>query len=340
MPIAVNCSQCGRSYQLRDELAGKKAKCKCGGTILIPAAPAAPLAPMADPDPLSSLLDESLPPLDAAAPLPSVAASYQAASPAPAPLRSRRSRMNPLLLGGLIGGGAAVVLIVGLVIALSGGGEEPQPAVSAPTEVPPATPSGYATPEEVFAAYQKATAAKDWAGQLRVLTAESQEMTVGAMALAAAMLSAMRPELAEVLKKQGLDAAQIQSASEDITPSNISQVAGKMGQRMRELGAGIKDKAGFYSAIMPAIEKAGKEMTAQLPGNLSQMQADAERALAEAKLVDLQITGDTARGAMAIEFMGRETKSPLEFRRIDGGWLIHQSGQIAGNPLLPQGMGS
>ncbi len=45
MPIAVNCSQCGRSYQLRDELAGKKAKCKCGGTILIPAAPAAPLAP-------------------------------------------------------------------------------------------------------------------------------------------------------------------------------------------------------------------------------------------------------------------------------------------------------
>ncbi len=55
--------------------------------------------------------------------------------------------------------------------------------------------------------------------------------------------------------------------------------------------------------------------------------------------MDLQITGDTARGAMAIEFMGRETKSPLEFRRIDGGWLIHQSGQIAGNPLLPQGWG-
>lgn len=73
---------------------------------------------------------------------------------------------------------------------------------------------------------------------------------------------------------------------------------------------------------------------------LAPIRIDAERALAEAKLVDLQVTGDTARGAMALEFMGRETKRPLEFRRIDGGWLMHLSGQIAGNPLLPQGLGS
>jgi hypothetical protein len=340
MPITVHCSQCGRSYQLRDELAGKKAKCKCGGVISIPEAPAAPLAPLVDPDPLSALLDESLPPMGEAAPLPAVAANYQPASPAPAPVRRRRSEMNPLALGALIGGGAAIVLIVGLVITLSGGSEEPEPAaapaVLAASDKPP---SGYATPEEAFAAYQKATAAKDWAGQLKVLTPESEEMTVGAVALAAAMLSAMKPELADVLKKQGVDATQLQSVSADINPANASKAASQINQRMRELGAGVKDKVGFYSAVMPAVEKAGKEMAAQLPGNLAQMQADAEQALAKAKLVDLQISGDSARGAISLHFMGRETKSPLEFRRINGGWLMHQSGQVGGNPMLPQGMG-
>lgn len=42
---------------------------------------------------------------------------------------------------------------------------------------------------------------------------------------------------------------------------------------------------------------------------------------------------------MTLEFMGRETKRPLELRRIDSGWLMDQSGQVAGNPLLPQGAG-
>lgn len=41
MPISISCPQCHRKYQVRDELAGKVAKCPCGQTIPIPT-PAAP----------------------------------------------------------------------------------------------------------------------------------------------------------------------------------------------------------------------------------------------------------------------------------------------------------
>ncbi len=38
MPIAISCKDCGRDYRLKDELAGKKIKCKdCGATVAVPA---------------------------------------------------------------------------------------------------------------------------------------------------------------------------------------------------------------------------------------------------------------------------------------------------------------
>jgi len=37
--ISVACSQCGKVHNVRDELAGKKGRCRCGATIVIPAAP-------------------------------------------------------------------------------------------------------------------------------------------------------------------------------------------------------------------------------------------------------------------------------------------------------------
>ncbi|MFM9965720.1 MAG: hypothetical protein ACKV2Q_31435 [Planctomycetaceae bacterium] len=39
MAIATSCGECGRDYSLKDELAGKKFKCKeCGATVVVPAA--------------------------------------------------------------------------------------------------------------------------------------------------------------------------------------------------------------------------------------------------------------------------------------------------------------
>jgi len=45
MAINVQCSECGKAYALRDEMAGKKAKCKeCGAVIDIPLLEEAPQA--------------------------------------------------------------------------------------------------------------------------------------------------------------------------------------------------------------------------------------------------------------------------------------------------------
>ena len=55
MPVTTtepkfNCGACGKEYRWKPELAGKKAKCKCGGVIAVPAAaPAQPAAASAKP---------------------------------------------------------------------------------------------------------------------------------------------------------------------------------------------------------------------------------------------------------------------------------------------------
>lgn len=53
------CSSCGKDYRWKPELAGKKAKCKCGNVITVPAKPPAPAAarPLAEPKEQDADLD-------------------------------------------------------------------------------------------------------------------------------------------------------------------------------------------------------------------------------------------------------------------------------------------
>ena len=53
--ISVTCPKCGSQYKLRDEYAGKQAKCKCGEVLLVPEA-----------GPMDSLLDQEFPDASAA----------------------------------------------------------------------------------------------------------------------------------------------------------------------------------------------------------------------------------------------------------------------------------
>jgi hypothetical protein len=36
MPISARCPTCGKTYQVREELAGKRAKCGCGEVMTVP----------------------------------------------------------------------------------------------------------------------------------------------------------------------------------------------------------------------------------------------------------------------------------------------------------------
>lgn len=46
MTIAFNCPHCNHAYNIKDELAGTQARCKCGNAITIPQPQAAPAQPI------------------------------------------------------------------------------------------------------------------------------------------------------------------------------------------------------------------------------------------------------------------------------------------------------
>ena len=62
MPIKVKCPGCGAVHQVGDAMAGKRAKCKCGGVIAIPArrAPAAPAPAVQAPSAFGGLPDDEM----------------------------------------------------------------------------------------------------------------------------------------------------------------------------------------------------------------------------------------------------------------------------------------
>ena len=83
MPIDFACSECGKKYRVKDELAGKTAKCsQCNGRIQIPAAAAQPNAAARPASPGSAPAKPAPP--KPAAPQPARAAAPAAARPAPA----------------------------------------------------------------------------------------------------------------------------------------------------------------------------------------------------------------------------------------------------------------
>jgi hypothetical protein len=82
MVISLECPGCGKCYELREELAGKRVKCGCGRVVRVPAEATEP--------PQELLLDEERP--RAAAPGPSQESPAAAASPSPAAMLARRRR--------------------------------------------------------------------------------------------------------------------------------------------------------------------------------------------------------------------------------------------------------
>ncbi|MGB7156708.1 MAG: hypothetical protein WBD40_01500, partial [Tepidisphaeraceae bacterium] len=78
------CDACGKRYTWKPQLAGKKAKCACGATMVVPAAE----APQAndEPDDLYGFAEDPLPPATVARPMPmpSAAATLERAQPSKA----------------------------------------------------------------------------------------------------------------------------------------------------------------------------------------------------------------------------------------------------------------
>jgi len=230
---------------------------------------------------------------------------------APARRSSKGSGMSPLVLTAIIGGGAVVVLFIGLMIFLMSGPKDRTEALS-----------GFTTPEEAFEALQKATVDRDWAAQLAVFAPESRERIVGSVVYwprKFSQASESSREIVETLKKHGID----ESVSVE-RPS--AMLTANMEKELRELAAIIKDKSALYVELAPVALRADVEMASKLRGitreKAEQLQEQRLKAHAEAKLMDVQISDDTAEGKQQIFLQGRTLDAPVHFRRIDQRWYI------------------
>lgn len=116
MSIEFQCPRCGKAYRVRDDLAGKNAKCTCGRQLKVPLP--APLAP--DDDLFADLTEPDAPPLKVPA-TSQAAKAYPRTQPASG---SRKKTAHPSLndLLSLSGAGGAVlkILIGAAVGALAG----------------------------------------------------------------------------------------------------------------------------------------------------------------------------------------------------------------------------
>ena len=124
MSIEVQCPDCGQQYRLRDEMAGKTAKCKCGNPITIPAASASPQSGLSD------LLDQesshpAQPQVDST--------SSQPSGLVPPAAGGAQRRNSQIVLWVTIGGVGGVLLLGVLVLAgvrLFGGRDAPTSTAS------------------------------------------------------------------------------------------------------------------------------------------------------------------------------------------------------------------
>jgi DNA-directed RNA polymerase subunit RPC12/RpoP len=330
MAISFQCPKCGKSYSVEEKLAGKKARCKCGHEIVVPER-----APVSDVDAMSALLDAELPPLGEELPPAHAAAGPRSAplQPVAAPRKRPQSGPGPLVWIGIGAGGLVGLAVLLIVVFLVSGPKKPAQVADKPVEAgaKPASPK-YASPEEVFQANLKATVEKDWKTLIGLWTPESQEKMIGGLALAAVIMGRDDPKIGELMGKHGIDESLWKVSMPDADkPGEAMQAMLKNMQAMQEnskkLAAAVNDKAAFFVELMTLMESRveGLAKKGTVSGvDFAKMQEDATRAQQNAKLVDVEIDGDTARGNQVVSLLGKERKVLIEFRKIDGSWLMHQ----------------
>jgi hypothetical protein len=326
MPIAVSCSQCGRKYQLRDELAGKAAKCPCGQTMTIPKAPPPvaiavtdpPAAPVAPSDPFAGLTDDF---------------ASQGATLAPlAKTRKRPGRKrNPYLVPAIAGGAIVIVLCaVVVVVALSSGGAGTAASPKSAPPAPAAPTARWPTPESVFEAMKQAVAAEDRGAFYDTLSPRSQGdlvhnitgVLVMVQLLPEAITRARAQPLRDVIAKYGLDKVPKPSG-----PGGTREYT----ERFKAEVDRIADKREFFVVVTPIINEVEKSLNPLASGGMNQEART--QVLQTAQLADVKITSGTATGALTITFKGQTIRDSIRFTKIDGDWRIEMD--VPGAQLPP-----
>lgn len=345
MPISITCSQCGKKYNLRDELAGKQAKCQCGQAIAIPQAET-PSDVMGNNamgnnamgnnvmgnNAMGDLFDgEELPDVPEGSP-PDAAAGSPLGSPAPAKAKKKKAgsaqlKVNPILIG--IVAAVAVIILLG-VYTIARMGTPPSdesPSKAAALSVPQNvldgnfSRTGYDTPEAVFAAAAWGAVDHQWQVYLSAFTPESRLAEAGESVMTAMEKAQDDPTWVELFKKHGMDDAQLEQIWAGMPASMPQRVAWRM-TVMPEVAKMIDDLPNLYAETEDRHRAdMAKELGGRAPGATT---GGSNSSTPKARLVDLQIEGELAE-ARRSGFEGGSSMRRILFKKVDGKWFIDGS---------------
>lgn len=215
-----------------------------------------------------------------------------------------------------------------MVLTLVGCGEDPlAPSTggSGGQSTGQAASGGFDSPEAVFEAEKKAQADKDWGAQFDAYTPKSQDELVGMMACGANAfggISGKGDEIKAILKKYGVDESMLPEKPSMANMGNMEAMMKKVEEAKSKVAAAIKDKRAFFVEMAALMDNVTPEGGAS--GQMQQAMENAKKMQAAAKLVDVEITGNSAVGKREIVNNGTPMKVSVYFEKIDGSWYMRQ----------------
>ena len=215
-----------------------------------------------------------------------------------------------------------------LVLTLVGCGDDPlapSSSGSAGGSTKQVASDGFDSPEAVFEAEKKAQADKNWGTQFDVYTPGSQDELVGMMAYGASAFGGMTgkgDEAKAILKKYGVDESTLPEKPSMTDMADLDAMRRKVEEAKDKAAAAIKDKRAFFVEMAEFMDKATPQGNAS--GQRQKALENAKKAQAATKLVDVQITGNSAVGKREIVNNGTPMKVSVYFEKIDGSWYMRQ----------------
>jgi len=184
----------------------------------------------------------------------------------------------------------------------------------------------YKSPQEVFEAWKQALKKNDTAAVLRctpgidymaVNSTIGAFMDIGMKRIAGGdkkEAEAKTKQLKALMAKHGLTEAHWKKLGED--KELIAKVS-RPGTdpddpAFKKLMEPVKDRAAYLVDLMKFMEGKEGKPGLQEEGKL----------LEKARLVDVKIDGDKAKGTVIVNVKGKEIRAPFEFRKEDGSWKI------------------
>lgn len=165
--------------------------------------------------------------------------------------------------------------------------------------------SKHDSPEAAFEAMQDAAQDDDLETAVEQMTDESQSVMAGGMVFAlsfAAFNSENEDEIQSLFKEHGLD-PDAQEDDEAIDGADMETA-------LKKIVEPIDNKPEFVAAAIALMKKLDKD-------------GDSSFDFPSGTLEDLKIDGDSATAVIVTTDDGDEDREPIEFRKVDGGWLVH-----------------